>query len=82
MTQVSALDHSIINSLQSHLTIFSYTDSELNALALGVLEGLKLAGASAPLLELSVLSGNVKRMLAGELSGLDSTDADLNTLLI
>lgn len=68
MTQVSALDQSIINGLQSHLAIFNYTDSELNALALGVLEGLKLTGATAPLLELAYTSNNVKRMLAGELS--------------
>lgn len=68
MTQVSALDQSIINGLQSHLAIFNYTDSELNALALGVLEGIKLAGAQAPLLEFAYVTGNVKRMLAGELS--------------
>lgn len=68
MTHVSALDTQIISGLQSHLAIFNYSDSELNALALGVLEGLKLAGAEAPLLELAVVSGNVKRMLAGELS--------------
>lgn len=68
MQHVSALDTQIINGLQSHLAIFNYTDSELNSLALGVLEGLKLTGAEAPLLELAVVTGNVKRMLAGELS--------------
>ncbi len=68
MQQVSALDQSIINGLQSHLAIFNYTDSELNVLALGVLEGVKLTGATAPLLELAVVTGNVKRMIAGELS--------------
>lgn len=68
MTQATTLDTQIINGLQSHLSIFNYTDSELNALALGVLEGIKLAGGQAPLLEFAYLSNNVKRMLAGELT--------------
>lgn len=68
MQHLSALDTQIINGLQSHLAIFKYSDSELNALALGVLEGLKLTGSTAPLLELAVVTDNVKRMLAGELS--------------
>lgn len=68
MTQVSSLDQSIISSLQSTLTAFRFSDSELNALALGVLEGVKLAGAQAPLLELAVVTDNVKPMIAGELS--------------
>lgn len=68
MTLVTALDQSIINGLQSHLAIFNYTDSELNALALGILEGVKLTGATAPLLELAVVTGNVQRMIAGGLT--------------
>jgi hypothetical protein len=68
MTQATALDTQIISNLNSTLAIFKFSDDELNAMALGVLEGLKLAGAEAPLLELSLLSGNVKRMLAGELT--------------
>lgn len=68
MTHVSALDQSVINGLQSHLAIFKYSDGELEALALGILEGIKLAGAQAPLLELAVASNSVKRMLAGELT--------------
>lgn len=68
MTHTSALDQSVINGLQSHLALFKYSDSELNALALGVLEGIKLAGAHAPLLEVAIATDNVKRMVAGELS--------------
>lgn len=68
MTHVSSLDQSIINSLQSTLSAFRFSDSELNVLALGVLEGVKLAGAQAPLLELAVVTSSVKRMIAGELS--------------
>lgn len=68
MTHVSSLDQSIINSLQSTLSVFRFSDSELDALALGVLEGVKLAGGQAPLLELAVVTDNVKRMIAGELS--------------
>ena len=68
MTHTSALDQSDINGLQAHLALFKYSDSELNALALGVLEGIKLAGAQAPLLEVAIATDNVKRMVAGELS--------------
>ena len=66
MTQVTSLDTQIINGLQSHLNIFKYSDRELEALALGILEGVRLAGAEAPLLELAVVTDNVKRMLAGD----------------
>jgi hypothetical protein len=68
MQQVTTLDTQIINNLNSHLAIFKYSDSKLEALALGILEGVKLAGAQAPLLELAVVSNSVKRMLAGELT--------------
>lgn len=68
MQNAITLDTQIINGLKSHLSIFNYTDNELNALALGVLEGIKLAGGQAPLLELAYVSGNVKRLIAGELS--------------
>lgn len=68
MTQVSALDTQIINGLNSTLASFKFSDDELNALALGILEGLRLTGATAPLLELAYVSGNVKRMIAGELT--------------
>lgn len=68
MQHVSALDTQIISNLNSTLAIFRFSDDELNALALGILEGLRLTGATAPLLELAVVSNNVKRMLAGELS--------------
>jgi hypothetical protein len=68
MTQVTALDTQIISNLNSTLAIFKFSDDELNALALGILEGLKLRGATAPLLEFAYTTGNVKRMLAGELS--------------
>lgn len=67
MTQATKLDTQIINGLQSHLSIIKYSDRELDALALGVLEGIKLVGAQAPLLEFAYTTGNVKRMLAGEL---------------
>lgn len=68
MTHVSALDQSVISGLQSHIAIFKYSDSELEALALGILEGIKLAGAQAPLLELAVVSNNIQRMITGELT--------------
>ena len=68
MTHVSALDAQIISNLNSTLAIFKFSDDELNALALGILEGLNLTGATAPLLELAYTSNNVKRMLAGELT--------------
>lgn len=68
MTHVSALDTQIISNLNSTLAIFKFSDDELNALALGILEGVKLTGATAPLLELAYTSNNIKRMLAGELS--------------
>ena len=68
MTQVTSLDTQIISNLNSTLALFRFSDEELNALALGILEGVKLAGAQAPLLELAYVTGNVKRMLAGELS--------------
>lgn len=68
MTHVTALDTQIINSLNSTLAIFTFSDDELNALALGILEGLRLTGATAPLIELAYTSNSVKRMLAGELS--------------
>jgi hypothetical protein len=68
MTHVSLIDTQIISNLNSHLTNFNYSDSELNVLALGIIEGLKLAGANAPLLEFAYLSDNIKLMLAGGLS--------------
>lgn len=68
MTHASALDTQIISNLNSTLAFFKFSDDELNALALGILEGLKLTGATAPLLEFAYLTGNVKRMLAGELT--------------
>lgn len=67
MQNITALDQSIINGLQSHLSIFKYSDRELGALALGVLEGIKLAGAEAPLLEFAILTDQVKPLIAGEL---------------
>ncbi len=67
MTQVTSLDTQIINGLQSHLSIFAYSDRELGALALGVLEGIKLAGAEAPLLEFAILTDQVKPLITGEL---------------
>ena len=67
MTQTATLDTQIINGLQSHLSIFKYSDKELGALALGVLEGIKLAGAEAPLLEFAILTDQVKPLIAGEL---------------
>lgn len=68
MSPASALDESVINGLQSHLALFEYSVRELNALALGLLEGIKLAGGQAPLLELAITTDNVKRLVAGELS--------------
>lgn len=67
MTQTTTLDTQIINGLQSHLSVFTYSDRELEVLALGILEGVRLAGAEAPLLELSVVTDNLKLMLAGDL---------------
>ncbi|MDP3209999.1 hypothetical protein [Methylotenera sp.] len=67
MTQATTLDTQIIQGLQSHLSIFKYSDRELGALALGVLEGIKLAGAEAPLLEFAILTDQVKPLIAGEL---------------
>jgi uncharacterized protein YdaU (DUF1376 family) len=66
MTQAPSLDTQIINGLQSHLSIFKYSDRELEALALGMLEGIKLAGAQAPLLEFAYLSNQVQQFIAGE----------------
>ena len=67
MTQATSLDTQIINGLQSHLSVFTYSDRELEALALGVLEGIQLAGAEAPLLEFAILTDQVKPLIAGEL---------------
>lgn len=67
MTQATTLDTQIINGLHSHLSVFTYSDRELGALALGVLEGIKLAGAEAPLLEFAILTDQVKPLIAGEL---------------
>jgi hypothetical protein len=67
MSNVSAIDTKIISRLNSTIATFRFSDDELNALALGMLEGLKLAGASAPLLELAYITNNVKLMLAGGL---------------
>jgi len=68
MTQVTSLDTQIIDSLNSTLAIFKFSDSEVKALALGILEGLKLAGAEAPLLDFAFTTDNIKRLLAGEFS--------------
>jgi hypothetical protein len=68
MAHVPSINTQIISNLNSHLASFKYSDSELNALALGILEGLKLANVEAPLLALAVTSDNIKRLLAGELS--------------
>ncbi len=67
MTHVSSIDAQIISNLNTHLINFKYSDSELNTLALGIIEGLKLAGANAPLLEFAYLTSNVRVMLAGGL---------------
>ncbi|MDO9281600.1 MAG: hypothetical protein Q8S46_02400 [Methylotenera sp.] len=67
MKQSTTLDTQIINSLNSTIAIFKFSDSKVEAIALGILEGVKLAGGQAPLLELAYINGKVKLYLAGEL---------------
>jgi hypothetical protein len=67
MQNATQLNQSIINNLQSHLSLFAYTPRELNALALGISQGLALAGASCCMLELAINSDNVQLMVDGGL---------------
>lgn len=67
MTQTQ-LTQSIIADLKSHTDIFRYSASELNALALGLSQGLALGGLKSPTLDLAIVSDNVPLMIAGGLS--------------
>lgn len=67
MKNATQLNQTIINDLKSHLSLFAYTKQELNALALGISQGLALAGASCPMLDLAISSDSVQLMVDGGL---------------
>lgn len=61
------LNQAIITDLKTHISLFAYTPEELNALALGISQGLALAGASCAMLDLAIASNQVQLMIDGGL---------------